>query len=102
MEVGRRLTRYVVALVATLFAPSGFVQAQTEPDAEAAAWAAAKRIGTRTGYEQFLLHFSQGKFADLAIERLVELTLDESDEVRPASPGTRDPGRTGDSPTDLY
>ena len=96
----RRATRYAVAFVATLFATGATVEAQT--DAEAAAWAAAARMGTRVGYEQFLQHFSESQYADVAIARLVELTLDEvQDDIRPAAPGLRGP-RAAAAPSDIY
>ena len=103
MAIVRIAVHYAVALVITLFAGGVTLEARAQSDGETAAWLAAQRIDTRLAYEQFLLHFANSRYVDLAMERLVALTLDElQTDSAPEDKGIRGFGTSAAPRPDIY
>ena len=102
MAIFRIALHYAVALIVTLFAGGVTLEARAQSDGETAAWLAAQRIDTRVAYEQFLLHFGNGRYVDLAMERLVALTLEELGANEPEDKGIRGFGTTTGPRPDIY
>ncbi len=94
--------RYVSAVMVMLFAGGAPIEGRAQSDGETAAWLAARRMDTRVAYEQFLLHFSNSRFVELAMDRLVALTLNELNEDAEGDPGIRGFGTTVAPRPDVY
>jgi hypothetical protein len=83
--------RALALIAVSLSGPLHHAQGQTG-DAEAAAWAAARRADTYEAYQRYLEEFPVGRHAGEAFQNMMEEALE-------TDPG--DPGGVGASP-DLY